>query len=200
LKGLSATATAVRAEDSVSVPTTVVINEMMADNKAIVESTYGNFPDWVELFNSGSEAVDLSGMYLTDDPAQPTWQFPAGTIIEPNGYRVVWADGDSELGSLHASFKLNANGETVALLAVDGKTVVDSVTFGKQIEDVSYGRLPDGRSSWYYLTNPTPGDANVANSRGSLLTFWPFWLAIGLTLVACVLVILQDHLRAWRRM
>ena len=57
----------------------------------------GGADDWVEIHNLGSSPVNLAGYYLTDRLNNPTkWRFPldAGdsTVVEPNGYVVLWAD------------------------------------------------------------------------------------------------------------
>jgi hypothetical protein len=184
-------------DDETSV--TVVINELMADNNAAVQSTDGTYPDWIELFNTGDYSIDLSGVYLTDNLANPTWQFPTGTVIGANSYLLVWADGNVAQGPLHADFKLNANGETVGLFASDGETLIDSVTYDKQIQDISYGRTYDGSSSWSYMTKPTPGESNVRNSQANGSTPWPIWLFIILALAACIAVVLRNRIRARRK-
>lgn len=178
---------------------TVVINELMADNNAAVQSTDGTYPDWIELYNTGDSSVDLSGMYLTDNLANPTWQFPSGTVIGVKSYLVIWADGNIDQGPLHADFKLNANGETVGLLASDGETLIDSVTYDKQIQDISFGRTYDGSSSWSYMTKPTPGESNVRNSQANGSTPWPIWLFIILVLVACATFVLKNRLQVRRK-
>ncbi|MDA8745803.1 CotH kinase family protein [Rubripirellula amarantea] len=153
------------AASAVSVESVVVyINELMADNDTTIEDPdeVGAFEDWVELYNPGTSAVDLSGFYLTDDAAEPTqWAFPSGSTIEAGGYLVIWADGDTDQGDDHASFKLSASGESVLLYNVDGTTLVDSVTFGEQSTDVSYGRFPNGSSTFLELSAATPGAANT---------------------------------------
>ncbi len=139
------------------------INELMADNDATIEDPdeSGAFEDWVEVYNAGTSAVDLGGMYLTDDVSEPTqWQFPAGASIAAGGFLVIWADDESEQGDNHASFKLSSGGETVALYDTDGTTLVDSIEFGEQATDVSYGRSPDGSETLSVLATPTPGTAN----------------------------------------
>jgi hypothetical protein len=148
------------------IPNGLFINEFMANNDEAVAGPDGNYPDWIELYNNGNESIDLSGMYLSDDLANPKWQFPAGSVIEPNGFTVVWADNGSDRSSLHANFGLNASGEDIGLFARDGESIVDSIVFDKQMSDVSYGRLPDGGSSWNYLT-PTP---ELANELGEIVT------------------------------
>jgi spore coat protein CotH len=142
------------------VPTDLFINEFMADNKATTVGPNGGYPDWIELFNARNQTVDLSGMYLTDDLANPTaCCFPNGTTIEPGGYLLVWADKSDGQGALHANFALSADGEKVGLFAKDGKTNIDYVVFSEQFNDASFGRYLDGNFTWNYLT-PTPGSSN----------------------------------------
>jgi len=177
----------------------VVINEFMADNDAAVESPYGTYPDWIELYNWGDATVDLSGMYLTDDLADPTWQFDDGIVIGPKSYLLIWADGQPGRGALHTSFRVLANGGTLGLFASDGETLIDSVVYDKQLRDISYGRIADGDPSWSYLETATAGEANIANARAPTSTPWPIWILIILALAACIAVLLKDKIRARRK-
>ena len=55
----------------------MVINEVLASNGHTLTDPQGQYDDWIELYNQGDAPVNLAGMYLTDDPAEPTkWQFP----------------------------------------------------------------------------------------------------------------------------
>ena len=72
---------------------------------------------------------------------------------------MFWCDEDQEQGNLHTNFKLNAGGEFLALVNIDGVTILDSITFGDQSTDISYGRVLDGSSEWNFLS-PTPGSTN----------------------------------------
>ena len=59
------------------------ITEFMADNQATVEDEDGDSPDWIEIFNSGTEAVNLEGYFLTDAADTLTmWRFPAVELAE----------------------------------------------------------------------------------------------------------------------
>ncbi len=146
----------------------VVINEVMASNVKTLADSQGGFDDWIELYNPGRTMVDIGGMYLTDDPANPRkWRIPAalsgvrlGTTIGSRGYLIVWADGDTSDPGLHASFQLSAGGEGVYLYDTDGVTLIDSLEFGAQTPDVSYGRYPDGTATLRSFGVPTPGKAN----------------------------------------
>jgi len=80
-------------------------------------------------------------------------------LIPPGGYVLVWCDEDGSQGPLHANFKLSASGEFIALVKADGMTILDSTSFGGQLEDVSMGRTPDGAAGWVYMT-PTPASSN----------------------------------------
>jgi hypothetical protein len=139
----------------------------MASNKDTLLNALNESGDWIELYNAGSSPVDLGGMTLTDDPMIPTrWQIPSNTFILSKGYVVLWADGRAADNELHASFNLNADGEQVALFASDGQTLLDSVIFDKQVQDISFGRSPSDPAVWQYMDDPTPGTANLTGYPG----------------------------------
>lgn len=145
----------------------VVVNELLADNVAGQTNPAGAYHDWIELYNATSTALDLSGLYLSDNPAvRNKWVFPVGTTIAPNGYLVVWADNDSSVaGELHANFKLSKSGEYV-ILSDGGTTLLDSVAFGVQGSDTTWGRYANGTGTWQRLP-PTFGSENhLFNATG----------------------------------
>ena len=146
---------------------TLVINEFMAKNDGFVRDPQGDYDDWIEIYNYGDNTVDIGGLYLTDDMLVPGgWRVPdnnpAATTIKPQGYLLIWADGETNEGILHASFKLSTGGEQIGLFEADGITLIDGVTFGPQAEESSYGRLPDGSDNWQVFDGPTPGKSNKA--------------------------------------
>ena len=139
------------------------INEIMASNTRTIADETGDFDDWIEIYNPNREAVDMSGMFVTDNAANSRKsQLPTNTVIAAKGYLLLWADEQQTQGPLHLNFKLSGKGETVALYDNDARAnlLIDSRTFGAQTADVSEGLLPDG--GWYWLPQgkPTPGAAN----------------------------------------
>jgi hypothetical protein len=132
----------------------IVINEVMASNATIVMDNAGEYDDWIELYNNGTSAVDLSGFYITDNPLNlAKWEMPAGTIIQPGDYLIIWADEDSSQGPFHANFKLSGIGEAIYLLDTS-LALVDSVSWGQQTLDRGYARVPNGTGS-FMIQAPT---------------------------------------------
>jgi len=122
----------------------VVINELMPVNSTTVADSYGEYDDWIELYNLSPSPQDLTGCYLSDKKSHRTkWKFPTGTSISGNGYLIIWADNDTTEYGLHANFKLSSSGEKVVLSYPDS-TKIDEVDFPAQTLELSYSRVPNG--------------------------------------------------------
>ncbi|MBI4604200.1 MAG: CotH kinase family protein [Planctomycetes bacterium] len=123
----------------------VRITEILASGSSPLLDEDGEAPDWVELHNPGPEDVSLEGWHMTDDLALPArWRFPA-VGLPAGAYLVVFASGKDrrEAGrELHLSFKLDAEGEPLALVRPDGQTLEDSFApaFPPQRDGYAYGR------------------------------------------------------------
>ncbi len=142
----------------------LVINEFMASNDAAVADQDEEFDDWIELYNNGNLPIDLSGYFLSDNPENISkWSFPENTIIEPNEYITIWADGDEDQDGLHASFKLSAAAESVILSDIDS-VVIDEVSYLDQKTDISYGRFPNGTGDFREM-NHTFGAENIGTTK-----------------------------------
>ena len=143
---------------------TPLINEFMASNATTIADEDGDFSDWIELYNPGSNVFDLTGCYLSDDASNPLrWQFPQG-LVPAGGFLLVWASGKDRvgpMGELHTNFAISASGEPLLLTAADGVTRLDEVGPIALPTDVSYGRLPDGADTWVEFAVSTPGASNA---------------------------------------
>jgi hypothetical protein len=137
----------------------IFINEVMASNTSACADPFGEFDDWVELYNASDADIDLGDYTVTDDLAIPSKaRVPAGVVIAARGFKLLWFD-DQVQGVDHLAFKLGANGEAFGLYAPTGDTV-DSVTFGMQTTDVSLARVPDGSGPLATCSTPSCGAAN----------------------------------------
>ena len=125
----------------------IVINELMASNSSSIQDPFGEYDDWIELYNPTSTTVDLSDWHITDNSANLTkWKIPNGNLLAPNSYLIIWADEDSSQNtktSLHANFKLSTTGERLILIN-NNKAIEDEITFPAQKTNVAYARSPNG--------------------------------------------------------
>ncbi len=146
----------------------IYINEFMAATQRIIADEFGEYDDWVELYNAGEVPINLAGTYLSDDLREKNkWRIPDVEVL-PGGYVLFWADGDEEQGRQHTNFKLSASGEEIGLFDTDenGNATIDRVVYGVQKNDMSYGRYPDGDERFECFSSPTPNKKNASN--GSL--------------------------------
>lgn len=138
------------------------INEFLSANNSVNADEYGEYDDWIEIYNGDTDSVWLGDKYLTDKLSNPDkWQFPDMTI-EPGEFLLIWADNNPEQGELHTNFKLSKNGEQIGIFdsGNTGFAVIDTLSYGPQNEDISYGRKPDGADYWLFYLFPTPGISN----------------------------------------
>jgi spore coat protein CotH len=138
------------------------INEIMADNDTTIADEYGEYDNWIELYNGDDEAVWLGDKYLSDNLGNPDkWQLPDLTM-QPGTFIIIWADGQPEQGPFHTDYKLNDEGEELGVFdnETTGFFLIDSITWGTQTIDISYGRQFDGELPWVFFNAPTPGLSN----------------------------------------
>ena len=145
----------------------VVINEVMASN-GFFEN--GHAWDWVELYNNGKKAVDLSGWYFSDSAKNPQkWSFPKGTKLKKGGYLTIWCTGEQGLspgsGSVfYTDFAISSTGEKLILSDAEGGEIT-RLELPPQYGCVSYGLSLDG-GGYGYLETPTRGAKNDRKAYG----------------------------------
>ena len=141
----------------------LVINELMASNTGSVMSPAYNFDSWIELYNPTEQAVNLSGMYLSDNADNlKRWQMPdeIGTI-PAKGFFVVWL-GSSDIRNNQATFKLNCDGGTIFLSDRNGQ-LITSVQYPEAMSRTSWARKADGSEEWGWTADITPGATNATS-------------------------------------
>lgn len=149
----------------------VVISEVMSSNGATIDDGTGEFPDWIELYNPGDVAVDLSGYFLSDHRDRSArWSFPDGAAIGAGEHLLVWASGRDTVGPdgrYHTSFRLDGHGEAAIITEPDGRTRVDALLFPQIPRDMSYGRRNETddstteRAVYTTFARATPAGANA---------------------------------------
>ena len=155
-------------EPRLALTSTVLLSEFMASNQGGLTDEDGDHPDWIELKNTASTAIDIGGWYLTDDSANLTkWQLPS-TTIAAGGYQIVFADSKDRAVSgqpLHTNFNLSASGEYLALVMPDGVTIAQAYDpeYPEQLANVSYG-INEQSTNTQLLNTGAPGKLFVPSS------------------------------------
>ncbi len=147
----------------------VRINEVSGSNNSLINE-YGKKSDWVELYNTTDQDIDVEGMYLTDNMSKPEkYKITKGTtqaktIIPAHGFLLIWCDklATTDQG-LHATFKIDGEGGVIALKAAD-KSWTDEVYYGAHDANTTVGRYPDGGTDIYMMNVTTIAAPNLLTS------------------------------------
>ena len=147
------------AQDPCNAQFGLVINEIMASNNGTAADEYGEYDDWVEIFNGTANAINIGGYFLSDRHGNRTkYTFP-DHVMEPGDYVIVWCDNQPEQGPWHAAFALSADGEEIGLYDPDTVSV-DYQRFGPIPTNISRGRFPNGTGPFKILI-PTFDGPNI---------------------------------------
>lgn len=123
--------------------------------------TTGSVNDSVELVNTGTAAVDVSGWILKDDQDGSKYKIAAGTTLAAGAFRAF---------DVHDAFGLGSDDEA-RLYRADGSTLVDSFSWSKH-SDPSWSRCPDGTGP-FGAAAVTLGAANSCGGAGPTPVAWP---------------------------
>ncbi len=143
----------------------VVINEYSCSNMNGPTDAFGEREDWIELYNAGGAAVDLTGYYLSDNDNNPQkWQIPSGSIAA-GGYKMIYCSGRGIVSGneIHPSFNLAQTSGEWFILTSPANVTVDFIEFTQMTkQNHSIGRqTPTGAAVWRLFTTPTPNAANT---------------------------------------
>jgi len=144
----------------------VVINEYSAANYDSFQDNYGEYEDWIEIYNTSGTNVDLNGWYLSDKATNLTkWQFPSSFIVPAGNTILVYCSGRDEIvgTNAHSNFKLTQtkSNEKIILTDLSGTTIIDSLTIFPNQKGDSRGRTTNGTNTWSVFQTPTPGGNNT---------------------------------------
>jgi hypothetical protein len=143
----------------------LVLNEVSAA-KSFAKDDEGESEDWIELYNAGTQPVDIAGLMLTDDLTRKDKYIvdpEVSWMIQPGQYQILWADGQPEQGKEHLNFKLSADGESIGIYHYAGfnENVIAEFDFDPMREGFSLARIPNATGSFELNSILTPGAFNV---------------------------------------
>lgn len=139
------------------------INEVMSKNSgAYADPSDGSFPDWIEIYNRGAEAVSLVGFKIGD--AKNVYALPEGVgSIAPKGFVLFFADDSADAGPFHLPFKFSGSGDSAVLTTPDDRQL-DKVTIPASGENQTFARFPDGADGALVMCPAyTPGKTNYGS-------------------------------------
>jgi len=148
----------------------LVINEFMASNDNALPGPQGDYPDWIEIYNPTGSPVMLGGYYLADDLVDTSAMFqipstyPDSVTVDPYSFILFYANKGDASSVLNLDFKLGSSGEQVGLWSPT-MVVIDSITYGQQEADTSFGRTTDAGMSWVKFYPSTP---MMSNNGGTI--------------------------------
>jgi hypothetical protein len=146
------------------------INEISPLNRTFPDEG-GKFDNWVEIYNNSEDTIDMAGLYFSDsNDLKRRWTVPSGipnqTTIQPNSYKIFWADNEVSEGPLHMNFTLNYKGGKLGIYQKIGENinVLDEMNYQELFGSNTIGRIPNGSGSFKILKTPTPAMSNIDNS------------------------------------
>ena len=145
---------------STVISTILVINELMASNAGEVMSPAVNFDSWIEVYNPTDQAIDLGGMYLSDEAENPKkWQMPSNMGKVPaKGYKVIWM-GSHDLKDIQAPFHLDCDGGYISISDKNGELIA-GMEYPKALSRTAWARKSVDGDEWGWTSTPTPAASN----------------------------------------
>lgn len=144
----------------------LAINEVMPDNVGAIcdpddPEPAGCTEPWIEIFNAGLESASLEGLILTSDhPDAEMVRINHPIKIPPLSHAIIWLDDEPDQGANHIDLPLSSLTGSVSLIAGDGQTLIDKLTYELTPPDRSYGRFPDAADESNLLSITSPGSRN----------------------------------------
>ncbi len=147
-----------------TVSSQLFINEYSASNLKSLKDNYDKYEDWFEIYNAGSESVDLNGYYFSDKLTNnKKWQCTSSITINPRASLVVWTSGRNEVkdGNIHTDFKITqTKGDEYLIISDPSGVIIDQVKVQLAQLGHSWARNNDGDTEWKVCDKPSPKRSN----------------------------------------
>jgi hypothetical protein len=145
----------------------IYINELMSSNTSSILDFDGESSDWIEIYNAGSQSINLEGYFLSDNPENLNkWEFP-NTEINAKDYLIIWSSGKDKVfenGEIHTNFKIESSGEEIFLVDKNRSSILDQSPAISLLPNISMGRKPNNGSNWFVFNEATPKRENTSQA------------------------------------
>jgi len=178
----------------------IVINELITKDTSdpYFVDGLGAGADWIELYNTGTKAINIASMWVTDEPGVETdyIQIPstddAISTIPPKGFLVLICGAADASGTdiptgivdgkIFIDMGLSSSGDNFAAIYDPEKAEIDkSDDFNGLEDDKSFGRITDGGDAWNALDTKTPGAPKMSSWQVMITFRFPVLMMISLT-------------------
>lgn len=142
----------------------IIINEVCSKNNNTISDFENDFPDWIELYNTDDDDIDLEDWYISDDPSDlRKFKLPEVELDE-NEFILIFCSGKNLISNneIHTNFKLDSEGETIYLTYENDKSNTE-LEIPSLRSDISYGRSINTENSYVYFLDATPNAPNSSN-------------------------------------
>lgn len=154
------------------------LNEVMVVNDSNAIDDFGERHGWIELFNSNHAPMEISSVFITDDPSNPKkYPVPLGDVntrMPKRQHVIFWADGRPSRGTFHLNFVLKEGQDNwIGVYDANGITLIDSVTVPASLgAGMSYARSTDGDGQWEIRNDVgssyiTPSSNNIIREQNN---------------------------------
>ena len=167
--GYENTAAGIEAYEKSTLPQGLRISEVMSANTSYIKGAYGKTWDWIELYNAGTDAVNLQDYtFSTDSEELGAYPLPEKTLKAGEYCVILLSDKNDSYPSNYLRLPVNLSSSGEAVYLSKNKTIVDGVVLPALPTDISYGRSRgDGR--FLCLSTPTPGQKNTGGAEVSAI-------------------------------
>lgn len=153
---------------------TLVINELCAssDEKSGNADEYGKYPDWIEVYNYGSEPVDMAGYFFSNKKSDlKLSQIAYGsenTQVKSKEHKILWANSDPVDGELHLNFSMNVDKPKTIYLSDQKGNMISNGAYEMHATNESFGNSTDNSGNWVKFEICDKATATPGSKNGSI--------------------------------
>ena len=143
-------------------PSGLIISELMSANSSLLKGPYGDTCDWVELYNSSNETIQLSQYSLSDDSNESgKYPLPDKALAPGQHYVILLSTKPEAVRRGYEYLPMNISSQGDFLYLSNAQNIVDYVAIPALGTDNAYGRAPSA-GSFTVLSSATPGSGNAS--------------------------------------
>ncbi|MDD3077981.1 MAG: CotH kinase family protein [Paludibacter sp.] len=153
---------------------TILVNEISVCNVSKNLDPNYDYSSWIEIYNPTTKTINLGSYYYSDERGNPLkYRLKKNRYISPEGFGLLWEN--DEVNDQNGTYlDLDSDGGFFSIADADGN-VLDSISYGEQYTNVSYGRKQDGGTEWGFFVHESIASSNNGIATASEVVEEPFF-------------------------